>query len=502
MLTYVLITPARNEAKFIELTLKSVVSQTIHPLKWVIVSDGSTDGTDQIVKKYVSDHPWIELIRMPERKERHFAGKVYAFNAGWAKVSDLPYQIIGNLDGDVSFDEEYYEFLLAKFVENSRLGVAGTPFMEGSVQYDYRFTDIAHVSGQCQLFRRECFEEIGGYIPRKIGGVDLVAVISARMKDWETRSFLDKTFVHHRQMNTATHHAWLVPFRGGRGDYILGSHPVWEFSRCLYQMTRRPIFVAGILRLAGFTWALLTRAEKGVPCELVHFRRTEQMHRLHIVFKGLLTFRYSGSRAMFTGIVMPAWKQTLTRYVQRLFWIYQHHNFVIRDTNDFKSIEASIKCTFVPITLDNYFQVRDFREQARVPEYRKKLASGEIGFFAECNGKMAGSIWATINRTRLRSVARMHIPLLPNEALIHDIVTAGSLRGMGLGPFMVGRMASNLLDKYRVNRIMIDVSCRNRPSLRMMEKVGLHSQERVFSVSLCSKLAFQRTLKPLSAHPS
>src|SRR5882672_5997533 len=101
--TYVLITPARNEAEFIELTLKSVVAQTVRPLKWVIVSDGSTDGTDEIVQEYVSRHPWIELVRMRERKERHFAGKVDAFNAGLAKVTHLSYDVIGNLDGDVSF---------------------------------------------------------------------------------------------------------------------------------------------------------------------------------------------------------------------------------------------------------------------------------------------------------------------------------------------------------------------------------------------------------------
>ncbi len=88
-LTYVLITPARNEAAFIELTIKSVIGQTVLPLKWVIVSDGSTDGTDEIVKKYIGEHPWIELVRMPERVERHFAGKVHAFNAGYARVRGL-----------------------------------------------------------------------------------------------------------------------------------------------------------------------------------------------------------------------------------------------------------------------------------------------------------------------------------------------------------------------------------------------------------------------------
>src|SRR6267143_6069717 len=109
-LTYVLVTPARNEAEFIELTLKSVVAQTVRPAKWVIVSDGSTDGTDDIVEKYAADHDWIELVRMPERRERHFAGKVLAFNAGYAKMKDLNYDAIGSLDGDISFEEGFFAF--------------------------------------------------------------------------------------------------------------------------------------------------------------------------------------------------------------------------------------------------------------------------------------------------------------------------------------------------------------------------------------------------------
>jgi poly-beta-1,6-N-acetyl-D-glucosamine synthase len=280
LLSYVLITPARNEAEFLELTLQSVVAQTIRPLKWVIVSDGSTDGTDDIVRKYAADHPWIELLRMPERSERHFAGKVLAFQAGYAKVAGLPYGVIANLDADVSFDPEYFEFLLSKFDENPRLGVAGTPFREGTFQYDYRFTSIEHVSGQVQLFRRECFEQIGGFVPRKIGGVDLVAVVTARMKGWQTRTFPEKPYLHHRKMGTATHDGLRRTFRLGRSDYVLGSHPMWEIFKCTYQVVRRPVILGGMFRLAGFTWAMLSGVEKEVPAELVQFRRKEEMGRL------------------------------------------------------------------------------------------------------------------------------------------------------------------------------------------------------------------------------
>lgn len=286
ILSYVLITPARNEERFIELTIKSVVAQTVRPLKWVIVSDGSTDRTDVIVQRYSVDHPWIELVRMPERRERNFAGKVQAFNAGHARMAGLKYDIIGNLDADVSFDAEYFEFLLGKFAENPRLGVAGTPYREGSFQYDYRFTSIEHVSGQCQLFRRECFEEIGGFVPRKIGGVDLVAVTTARMKGWQTRTFPEKPYYHHRKMGTAAQGTLIVPYRVGQTDYVLGSHPVWEFFRCIYQLTRPPILLGGSLRLVGFFWAMTRRVQKQVSADFVRFRREEQMRRLEKFFIG------------------------------------------------------------------------------------------------------------------------------------------------------------------------------------------------------------------------
>jgi glycosyltransferase involved in cell wall biosynthesis len=287
---YVLITPARDEAQFIELTIKSVVAQTVRPVKWIIVSDGSTDGTDDIVSRYAVDYPWIELVRMPERHERHFAGKVHAFNAGYARVKNLQYGVIGSLDGDISFDEDYFSFLLRKLAEDYTLGLVGTPFKGSSDQtYDYRFVSIEHVSGACQLFRRKCFEEIGGYVPVKGGGVDHIAVITARMKGWKTRTFTDKACLHHRQIGTAQHNPMMARFRTGVADYALGSHPIWELSRTIYQMTKRPFIVGGLTLGAGYFWALARRVERPVSQELVAFRRREQMQRLRNFFgKSLL----------------------------------------------------------------------------------------------------------------------------------------------------------------------------------------------------------------------
>ena len=288
-LKYVLITPARDEAAFIRKTLETIVAQTVLPLKWVIVSDGSTDGTDEIVKEFSAKHPWIELLRMPERKERHFGGKVYAFNAGQARVQDLDYGVIGNLDGDTSFEPDYLEYLLEKFAQNPRLGVAGTNYVENAwdagLKHDYRFSNIEDVTGQCQLFRRECFKDIGGYQPSKNGGVDLIATISARMHGWETRVFTDKLLFHHRQQGTAQFHSYTVELSNGRKDSIFGSHPLWEISRATYRLTKKPIVLGGCLLFVGYFWAMVTGKKKIVSPEFVTFRRREQMLRLSRIMR-------------------------------------------------------------------------------------------------------------------------------------------------------------------------------------------------------------------------
>jgi glycosyltransferase involved in cell wall biosynthesis len=284
--SYVLISPARNEAEFIELTIRSVVAQTIHPLKYVIVSDGSTDGTDEIVRSYTRDYPWIELVQMPARRERHFAGKAYAFNAGLARLESLDYDVIGNLDADVSFDAGYFAFLLARLADDPSLGVVGTAFEDKSLHYDYRFVSIEHVAGPLQVFRRKCLEDIGGYVPSKSGGVDHIAVITARMKGWKTRTFPEKVYRHHRQMGTAARGLVMARFKSGAVDYLLGSHPVWEICRAAYQMTKPPYVVGGLALLAGYLSAGARRADRPVPSELVRFRRVEQMHRLKTFFAG------------------------------------------------------------------------------------------------------------------------------------------------------------------------------------------------------------------------
>ncbi len=280
MLRYALITPARNEEAFIGDTVRSVVAQTILPEKWVIVSDASSDRTDEIVKEYQKSNPWIELIRMPEIRDRSFAAKVQCFNAGLEKLKVIYCDVIGNLDADITFGPEYFEYLLSKMLAEPKLGVAGTPFVENNASYDFRFTNIEHVSGACQLFRRECFEEIGGYTPVKGGGIDWIAVTTARMKGWKTRTFTDCVCYHHRPMGTASTGKLTAMFRLGKQDYYLGGHPLWQLFRACYQVSKRPYVVGGIALLGGYVWSALKGVKRPINPELIKFHQLEQLRRL------------------------------------------------------------------------------------------------------------------------------------------------------------------------------------------------------------------------------
>ena len=284
-LSYVLVTPAHNEAADIEKTINSVISQTVVPQRWVIVSDGSTDETGEIVRRYLPDYPWMELIERPPREERHFAAKVEAFNAGYDRVRQLEYDVIGNIDGDVSFGADYMEFLLDRFSESSELGVAGTDYIEGEF-HSFRdsYINPQHVNGQCQIFRRECFEEIGGYVPNRGGGIDWIAVTTARMKGWVTRSYSERTFNHHRPMGTAGTSVMGARIHYGKKDYFLGGHPLWQLFRGTFQMAKKPYVIGGLCLLLGYFSCWIRRADRPISDELMRFHRAEQMARLRGMF--------------------------------------------------------------------------------------------------------------------------------------------------------------------------------------------------------------------------
>ncbi|MFQ5628929.1 MAG: glycosyltransferase, partial [bacterium] len=179
---YALVTPARNEEAYIEKTLQSVTTQTVLPQKWVIVSDGSTDGTDSIVQEYAQKHTFIRLIRKSCDQKRTFSSKINAFETGCEHLQSIDHDFIGMLDADVSFGPDYYEKVLDRFAQNEKLGVVG------GIRYDLVNGKFVHVlcaensvGGPYQLFRRACFEQIGGFPAIAIGGEDAVAEIKARM---------------------------------------------------------------------------------------------------------------------------------------------------------------------------------------------------------------------------------------------------------------------------------------------------------------------------------
>ncbi len=289
---YVLITPARNEAAFIEGAIRSVTNQTVLPEKWVIVNDGSTDETADIVSRCIAGYNWIELVNLPIRSNRNFAAKVHAFNTGHERLKNVKYEIIGNLDGDVSLDNDHFEFLLSKFRNDSHLGVAGTVFKEQGYSSDEdSFEGQAHVSGQCQLFRRRCFEEIGGYVANKAGGIDWIAVATARMMGWKTRSFREKSFFHYRRLGTADRSAVAAMFSYGEKDYYLGGHPLWEFFRVVYRITKKPYVLGGLALGLGYGWAMLRRVKRPISHDLMTFHRGEQMRKLRSVLRSVLTLK-------------------------------------------------------------------------------------------------------------------------------------------------------------------------------------------------------------------
>jgi hypothetical protein len=284
-LAYVLITPARNERRLIEGTIRSVMAQTHRPAKWIIVSDGSTDGTDEVVGRYANEHAWIELLRMHDQRDRNFAAKAACFNTAFERLRATEFDVIGNLDADITFAPDYLEFLVAKFADMPRLGVAGTPFIEDEGRlndhsYAHQFADLQHVSGACQMFRRQCLEELGGYAPIKGGGVDWVAVTTARMKGWQTRTFLERTCFHHRKMGTASRNPVMARFQHGQEDYDVGQHPLWQVLRGVFQMKSKPVVLGGLFLILGYFWAMARRTRRPVSRELVSFRRAEQMARL------------------------------------------------------------------------------------------------------------------------------------------------------------------------------------------------------------------------------
>ena len=283
---YVLITPVHNEEKFIEKVIKSVIVQTVLPQRWLIVDDGSTDGTSEIIKQYEDKHAFITCLRVKhENTKISYEHRINIFLRGYEEIKNIKYDFIGSLDADITFDRTYYENILVEFERNPKLGIASGIFIEivkNQLQKVLRDPDLINTPGGLLMFRRECYEAIGGYYPLKHGGADTLAGIVARMNGWQTKAFPQYEAVHHRPVGTAGgKHILVARFGQGLTDYGLSAHPLFMLAKLLRRAyLEKPYFIGTLARLAGFMYGYWLSEKREIPPEVVRFVRKEQIRRL------------------------------------------------------------------------------------------------------------------------------------------------------------------------------------------------------------------------------
>jgi glycosyltransferase involved in cell wall biosynthesis len=190
---FVIITPAFNEEKNIALTIESVLTQLIKPLLWIIVDDGSTDNTADIIKNYTNNHKWIKYVYREKKPEQtYFASNVYAIKKGTEYISNIDYDYLAILDADITLPPDYYQNIANVLTTNKNLGiVSGNCADKIGDQIIKHLYDRRSCAKAVIVFRRECYEQIGGFIPMKYGGEDTCACFTARMKGWKTWAFHD-----------------------------------------------------------------------------------------------------------------------------------------------------------------------------------------------------------------------------------------------------------------------------------------------------------------------
>ncbi len=288
--TYVLLTSARNEESDIEKTLEAVISQTTLPKKWIIVSDGSTDRTDEIVLQYTAIHSFIKFIRRDNLEGRNFASKVHSLNFGYKLLENMDFKFIGNLDADISFCDDYYEYMMDKFEQNESLGIIGGLIVE---LYNNKFTpqriSFDSVAGATQFFRQTCFEECEGYRPLKMGGEDALIENMAKMKGWAVRTLPDIKVYHHGRINGSNNKILNAKFNQGIMFSMLGYHPLFFILRFLYRIKDKPFFIGSLLQIFGFFWFILKRERKPVPEDVIEYLRHEQLRKIKSSFTFLRT---------------------------------------------------------------------------------------------------------------------------------------------------------------------------------------------------------------------
>ena len=278
--SYALISACRNEEAYIEGLVETIAAQTVRPTSWIIVDDGSTDATCARAVLRARELPFVQVASMPGGRPRSFASQVYAAQHGWDLAKDLPVDFVGFLDADIRIAPDYYERLLSFFQADFQLGLGGGAVID---QYPDRTENIRHgsedwhVAGGVQFFRRECFEQIGGYVPIEGGGQDTIADVMALMRGWRIRTFPELTAMHLRPDGFAKDSTFARGIKWGRKFYLLGYHPLFYFGQCLRRIARPPVVVGSLCQLLGFLLASLKGETRPVSRDFVRYLRCSQM---------------------------------------------------------------------------------------------------------------------------------------------------------------------------------------------------------------------------------
>ena len=278
--SYVLVTPVRDEEATIGRTIESVLNQTILPREWVIVSDGSTDGTDAIILAAAAQHPWIRLLPLAPRPGRSFAAVVLNTETGIRHLESTQHAFLGLLDADVEFQPDYFEQLLDRFALDRKLGLAGGVVIDVGLPRDRFPRNRIDVPGAVQFFRRECFERIGGLTPIPEGGWDMITCATARMHGYKTRLFTDLVVDHLKPRNISQGGAVRRKWQLGVRDYVAGYHPLFEVVKCASRLTDSPFVIGALAWWVGYCTALLLRRQRRVDASLIAHVRHEQLSRI------------------------------------------------------------------------------------------------------------------------------------------------------------------------------------------------------------------------------
>ena len=278
---YVIISPVRDEEPYIEFTLRSVISQTLKPALWVIVNDGSTDNTGNILDRYSSKYTWIKVVHRPNRGYRAAGGGVVeAFYEGYSVVGDQSWDFIVKLDGDLSFNPKYFQECLTYFNSEPSLGIAGGTvcvLKNGRQVIDSLGDPPFHVRGATKIYRRACWEKISPLF--KGPGWDTIDEIKANLHGWTTQTFADLKIIQHKATGGADGN-WRNWFKNGRANYITGYHPLFMLAKCFKRAFQRPLLVESIALSAGFLSGYLKKIGRLEDSDTVRYLRKQQIRRL------------------------------------------------------------------------------------------------------------------------------------------------------------------------------------------------------------------------------